>query len=677
MRRSTAGGTSPPMLRVLLALLLLALPAAALESEAVRSPRATATLLAEHDVVAPGQDLRLALRLRLAPGWHVYWLNPGDAGQAPEVALSLPEGASAGAMRFPAPERFAFGPLMSFGYQGEVLFTIPVQVPASARPGERFELRAEANWLVCEQVCIPEQGYFALKLPVATAPVLGAEATLFTAAEAAEPQPAPFTARLGFRGTEGALQLDGLPGTVRDAYFFPLVQDVVAPAALQPMTQADGVLTLALRRGEAALPERVEGVVTALDAAGVRAAWLISATPGAVPASGALPLWQALLLALLGGLLLNAMPCVFPVLAMKAMALARLSGAAQSEVRAQAASYTAGVVLSFLTLGSILTVLRLGWGFQFTAPWFVAALAWLMLAVALNMSGVFLWGAASDVGGQVARRGGHWGSFATGALAVLVATPCTAPFMAAALGAALAMPPAASLLIFAGLGLGLAAPYAVLGVAPGLVRFLPRPGAWMDRLRQALAFPMYGAAAWLAWVLAQQSGADGLLLLLVGAVLLGFAAWALGLWQREGLRWAGLAALMALLATLALLPGLLTAAPATDTANSWNAERVAALRAEGRPVFVNLTAAWCVTCKVNEQVALRDTAVQGAFSTRGVAYLKGDWSNGAPAITALLHQHGRDGVPLYLYYAPGAAEARLLPQILTPGIILRALAGSS
>jgi thiol:disulfide interchange protein DsbD len=216
-----------------------------------------------------------------------------------------------------------------------------------------------------------------------------------------------------------------------------------------------------------------------------------------------------------------------------------------------------------------------------------------------------------------------------------------------------------------------------LGLAPGLVRLLPRPGAWMERLRQALAFPMYGAAAWLAWVLAQQAGADGLLLLLAGAVLLGFAAWALGLWQREGQRWAGLAALLALLATLALLPGLHPAAPPEDSAAAWSAERVTSLRAEGRPVFVNLTAAWCVTCKVNEQVALRDATVQSAFAERGVVYLKGDWSNGAAPITALLRQQGRDGVPLYLYYAPGAAEPQLLPQILTPGIILRALASPS
>jgi thiol:disulfide interchange protein DsbD len=666
------------MVRALLALLslLLAAPFAwAVESAPVISPRARVTLVAE-PVVVPGQTLRVLLRQRLSPGWHTYWLNPGDAGQAPEVALNLPEGSTAGALRFPAPTRFAFGPLVSFGYEGEALFLLHVQVPASATPGSRFRVSAEATWLVCEQVCIPEEGQFTLDLPIATTPRSDADATLLTAAEAAEPQPAPFPTSIGFNSTQGALRLTGLPGAVRDAFFFPIAQGLIDNVAPQHATLRDGTLTLALTRGEAPLPVQVAGVLTLTDAAGNRAAWQISATPGAMPStmpSTGLPLWQALAFALLGGLILNAMPCVFPVLAMKAMALARLSGAAQSEVRAHAVSTVAGMVLSFLAMGGVLVALRVGWGFQFTAPWFVAALAWLMLAVGLNLSGVFAIGGPVGAGGALAARGGQLGSFATGALAVLVATPCTAPFMAAALGAALAMPPVAALLIFAGLGLGMAAPYAALALAPGLARLLPRPGDWMERLRQALAFPMYAAAAWLAWVLAQEAGADGLLLLLAGAVLLALAAWALGLHQREGHFWGAVLAGAALLAALALLPGLRPAAPTEAAIDAWSAERVAALRAEGRPVFVNLTAAWCVTCKVNERVALRDDAVRTAFASAGVATLTGDWTNGAPAITALLREHQRDGVPLYLLYPAGGGAPRLLPQILTPGILLRAL----
>ncbi len=668
------GGTCPAMARALLALLMLLLlapVAGAVESAPAITPRTRVTLVAE-PVAVPGQTLRLLLRQKLAPGWHTYWLNPGDAGQAPEVALTLPEGATAGALGFPAPSRFPFGPLVSFGYQEEALFILPVQVPASAVPGSRFRITAEATWLVCEQLCIPEEAQFTLDLSVATTPRSDAETPLFTAAEAAEPQPAPFPASIGFNGPQGALRLSGLPGAVRDAFFFPTTQGLLDSAAPQPATLRDGTLTLALTRAEAPVPAVVEGVLTLTDAGGNRAAWLVSVTPGAMPSTG-MALWQALAFALLGGLILNAMPCVFPVLAMKAMALARLSGAAQAEVRAHAASTVAGMVLSFLAMGGVLVALRVGWGFQFTAPWFVAALAWLMLAVGLNLSGVFAIGGPVGAGGALAARGGHLGSFATGALAVLVATPCTAPFMAAALGAALAMPPAAALLVFAGLGLGMAAPYGALALAPGLARLLPRPGAWMERLRQGLAFPMYGAAAWLAWVLAQQAGADGLLLLLAGAVLLGLAGWALGLHQREGLRWAAALAGVALLAALALLPGLRPAAAVEASADAWSAERVATLRAEGRPVFVNLTAAWCVTCKVNERVALRDEAVRAAFARAGVASLVGDWTNGAPAITALLREHQRDGVPLYLFYPAGGGAPSLLPQILTPGMLLRLL----
>jgi thiol:disulfide interchange protein DsbD len=388
-----------------------------------------------------------------------------------------------------------------------------------------------------------------------------------------------------------------------------------------------------------------------------------------------------LLSALLGGLLLNLMPCVFPVLAMKAMGLARMSGAARGAIRAEAASYTAGVLVSMLALAGLLIALRaagaaVGWGFQLTAPAFVAALAWLMLAIALNLSGVFHLGGAVGLGGGIASRAGHLGSFATGALAVVVATPCTAPFMAAAIGAAFTLPAVGTLAIFAALGLGLALPYALLGVFPGLTRLLPKPGAWMERLRQALAFPMYGAAAWLAWVLAQQVGPDGLALLLGGAVLVGFAAWALGIAQQgttPGRWFAG----VAIVAALALLPGLARVAPAERLgeagSEAWSPARVAALQAEGRPVFVNLTAAWCITCKLNERLVLHTTPVQSAFARRGLVTLTGDWTNGDAAIGALLREHGREGVPMYLLYPAGGGAPRLLPQVLTEGILLRAL----
>ncbi|MEO3472603.1 protein-disulfide reductase DsbD domain-containing protein [Roseomonas sp. CAU 1739] len=679
------------MLRLfaLLAALMAAAPTAwAIESAPVTSPRATVTLIADQAALAPGQPFRVALRQRLAPGWHTYWINPGDAGQPPEVTLALPEGATAGAMRFPAPQRIPFGPLVNFGYEGEAVFNIPVTPPASLRPGETFTLVADATWLVCEQVCIPENGAFRLDIPVEAAPrpdpVTG---PTFTAAEAAEPRAGPFAARVGFDGIHGAIDITGpaiAPGAVRDAFFFPIEANLLDNAAPQPLTVRDGVLRLGLTRARAEpLPPAIEGVVAITDAAGVRGAYLISAPPGEVPAAGGLPLWQAVLFAALGGLILNLMPCVFPILAMKAVALARLSGAAGGTVRAHAASYTAGVVLSFLALGGLMIGLRAaggvaGWGFQFTSPVFVGAMAWLMLAVGLNLSGVYGLGGPVSAGGALAGRGGHAGSFFTGTLAVLVATPCTAPFMAAAIGAALGLGAVEALAVFGAMGLGMALPYAVLGAAPGLARVLPKPGVWMDRLKQGLAFPMYGAAAWLVWVLAEQAGPPAVLVVLVGGVLIGFAAWAVGLAQASGGRLGRFVGAVAMVGALALLPVLHAApAPAQTTgaegAEAWSEARLAALLAEGRPVFVNLTAAWCITCKVNERIALGTEGVRTAFAQRGVTVLTGDWTRGDPAITAALRAHGRDGVPLYLYYPAGATTPRILPQILTEGIVLGAL----
>ncbi len=653
------------------------------------------TLASEVASVAPGQPFRIGLRQRLAPGWHTYWSNPGDAGTPPELALALPQGASAGDIQWPAPHRIPFGPLVNYGYEGNSLLPLTVTPPADLRPGQSFTIQAQGNWLVCEQVCIPEEGSFTLTLPVeGTARPDPAMAPLFQQAEAELPRPSPWQASAGFSGTQGALLLAGAdlaPEAVKEAFFFPAEWGVLDHAGAQPVQVVPGALRIGLPRGAAEMPARLEGVVAITDGAGVRSAYTVSSALGPVPAlpgTGGVPLGQALLWAALGGLILNLMPCVFPILAMKALGIARLSGAARAEVRGHAASYTAGVVLSFLLLGGALLGLRLagqsaGWGFQFTSPLFVAVMGWVMLAVGLNLSGVVQVGGPVGAGGGLASRGGHAGSFATGGLAVLVATPCTAPFMAAAIGAAMALPPVGTLAVFAAMGLGMAAPYALLALFPALANRLPRPGLWMERLKQALAFPMYGAALWLLWVLAQLAGPEELAAALAGGLAIGFGAWALGTAQAargrgrllgRGAALAGLALAAASLVPLAT-PSASNhaAASAESTAQPWSEAAVATARAEGRPVFVNMTAAWCITCKVNERVALGTEAVQGAFTQRNVASFVGDWTRGGDEIAALLRAHGREGVPLYLLYPAGGGAPQLLPQILTESIVLRAL----
>jgi thiol:disulfide interchange protein len=679
-------------LAVLLPLAVLAaMPARAGESAPVRSSRATVTLVSDTDAVRAGQPMRLGLRMRLAPGWHTYWRNPGDAGVPPELTLTLPAGAAAGDLQWPTPVRLPEGPLMTYGYTGEVL------LPVAVTPGpDPLHVEASAIWLVCEKICVPEEGRFTLDLPPG-APAPSAQAPLFTAADARMPRPSPFPATVA---PDGTLTLRGAglsAATVRDAWFFPGSDGAVENAAPQRLAAGDGEVSLLLKPGQAvAASAGLAGTMVLRDPGGQETYLDVAAQPGAAPAAtlaaapaaalAAAPLTQTLLLALLGGLLLNLMPCVFPVLAMKAMALARMSGAALGEVRRHALSYTAGVIMSFGALGGALLALRAaggvtGWGFQFQSPAFVAAMAWVLFAVGLNLSGVFqVGGRLAGAGQGLASRGGHAGSFATGALAVLVATPCTAPFMGAAIAAALAAPAAVTVLVFLAMGLGLAAPYAVLALLPGAARLLPRPGAWMDVLRGVLAFPMYAAAAWLVWVISQQAGPDGVLTVLGGLLLVGFAAWCYGLAQASAGRWLGRgAALAAVALAAALLPGL-SAAPAAQAEAApaegiepYTPARLASLRADGRPVFVNMTAAWCVSCLVNERVALAPSAVRDAFATHRVAYLKGDWTRGDPAITAFLREHGRDGVPLYVYYPAGSGTPTVLPQILTEAAVLEQL----
>jgi thiol:disulfide interchange protein len=654
-------------------------PARALESAAVSSPRAVATLVTDTDAMQPGTPFRAALRLLLANGWHTYWKNPGDAGVAPDFTI---DGVTASPIDWPTPRRVAEGPVMTYAYTGEVL--LPVTVTAQSGT-----LKAHAQWLVCKDICVPEEGDFSLTLKVGT-PGPSAQAKLFAAHDAAVPRNSPWTARISPDGTLFVQGPELSSATVTDAWFIPDQPNRIQDDAAQPLSVRTGGFTLALRPAKGfEATKNLSGVLSVRDRSGMQADVVISAVPGPAPTPAMPPLGQILVFAFLGGLILNLMPCVFPILAMKAVALARHAGARHAGTsqgwrgHGHALSYTAGVLVTFVALAVALLAARAagtaaGWGFQFSSPVFVAAMTWLLFAVGLNLSGVFqVGGSLTGAGGELTEKHGVAGSFFTGLLAVLVATPCTAPFMGVAVAAGLAAPPAVTVLVFAVMGLGLAAPYVALASMPGLARLMPRPGRWMEVLKQALAFPMYGAAAWLIWVVSQEAGPNGVLATAAGLVLVGFAAWVFGVTQGSPVqprRIGQTAAAVAVLAALAVLTGIASApvGAATDarSAETFTPERLAALRADGKPVFVNMTAAWCVTCLVNERVAIGTDAVRQAFAAGNVTYLKGDWTRQDPAITAFLRQNGRDGVPLYVFFPANGGQPEVLPQILTESEVL-------
>ena len=697
----------------LLLALLLAGPAFA-QSPVVQTDNVRAELVADVATVKAGEPFWIGLRQTIRPKWHTYWKNPGESGLPTEIAWTRPAGAKADPIGWPTPILFDIGGVTNYGFKDEAMLLVRITPPADlAGP---LKLAAEANWLVCEDVCIPEEGKFELTLAsgAAATPAPPAVRSLFDAARRRVPTESPWPARYGVSKTgEPTLIVEakGLkPDTISDVYFFPAEWGAVATMAKQTASvTADGI-RIPLRKGEAktAMPERLAGtlVLTEKTPDGtVKQAFDVSARldPAFVPTSASLAgaagaeqlsLVQALLFAVLGGLILNLMPCVFPVLAMKAAAFARLAGHGQSEMRRDGLAYTAGVLVSFAAMAAIVVAIRasvgdVAWGFQFQSPVFSLLIAYLFFTVGLNLSGVFeVGGRLAGVGQGLVARGGTTGAFFTGVLAVIVATPCTAPFMAAALGFALSQPTPATVAVLLAMGLGLALPYLALTMIPALQRSLPRPGAWMDRLRQFLAFPMYASAVWMIWVLTQQTGSDGVLYALGGMILIAFAIWLLrldggasqGTWVRRGL--AAAAVLLAFAATLKLDDAPATAASASGGPTSgvnfegwerFSRARMAEAVAAGKPVFVDFTAAWCITCLVNERVALETPAAKKAFEQAGVVKLKGDWTNRDDEITAVLKEVGRAGVPLYLFWAPGADRPKILPQVLTEAMILSEL----
>jgi thiol:disulfide interchange protein/DsbC/DsbD-like thiol-disulfide interchange protein len=659
------------------------------------------SLVSNVDSVAPETPFRVGLLFGLGKDWHIYWTNPGDAGAPPTMSVTLSEGGTAGVIQWPIPKVMNDGPVTSYGYTRK---TAPVLLPLTITPPKTlavasYRVQVAATWLVCKDICVPGEANFTLSLPVVAKPAASPEASLFAAVDRLTPSATGWRAWIE---PDGTLSVDGTqatPQTVASAYFFPQQPGVLNQDYYQPLRINRGRVVLDLKLESGFNPAHpMEGMLALTAPDGGERAAMISAQPGIPPVQT--PAGSALgeaiatvtsggFLALVGaaiiaGLILNLMPCVFPVLAMKAAHLAHLSDGEVTHARRDGFSYGIGAVVSFAALGAVLLVLReggslVGWGFQFQSPLFVLAMIWLLFAVGLSFSGVLVFRTRwMGFGQSIAASGGIIGSFFTGVLAAVVATPCTAPFMGAALAAALAGPPLPGMAIFVALGIGLALPLVVLSCIPGIARLMPRPGRWMIVLHQALAFPIYASVLWLVWVASREGGSALVLAAGAGLLLIAFAAW---LWRLGG----RVAPALAVLSVVALAPVMWRARDArpdgaqqvAQGAEAFSTAKLAALRAAGKPAFVDLSAAWCVTCLVNERVALGQAAVQEGFRREGVTYLVGDWTRGDPDITAYLKEHGRDGVPLYVFYPPGGARPVTLPQILTPGILLNTIGASA
>jgi thiol:disulfide interchange protein/DsbC/DsbD-like thiol-disulfide interchange protein len=701
-------------------------------------------------LVAGGFPTKAGLYFKLEPGWHIYWKNPGDAGLPPNLKWTMPAGITAGPMQFPAPKRLPLGPLMDFGYEDEVLFPFSVLADKSAKPGN-VVLFGKVDWLVCRESCIPGKAELEANVIIfdhllKDVPLPGHDAEIYNRLIDRLPQQFPKSYKAVVQPAKGGFRLTVETGQRElSAEFFPEDQDILDNPAPQKLTPTENGLILELKKDAslAANPTQLRGV---LELSGGRAYEIVALPPGVAatqsvtgnqssgePALGAkapgdggaagagakAPAYQtaanqssksplipdgigipeqahtiSLLkllrisgLAFLGGLLLNLMPCVFPVLFLKGLALVNSGNEERGRLRTHGLVYAAGILVSFWALVGVLLGLRaagatLGWGFQFQSPVFLALMAGLLFFLGLSLAGQFEIGLTlTSAGGSLAAKQGYTGSFFTGVLAVVVATPCTAPFMGAAVGYALGQSPAVTFAVFTALALGLAAPYVALTLQPAWTRVLPKPGAWMEVLRQAVAVPIFATVIWLAWVLAKAYGAGVLAALLASFLLLAVAGWFLGRWPAK--RWAtGVAAviLLGVVALCVLAPEKLTTGSASLVSSEgsgvwqpWSEAGVSRSLAAGQPVFVDFTASWCLSCQVNERAALGRPEVLEAFQARNVVLMKADWTRHDEAITHALTTLGRSGVPAYALYAPGQSEAWMLPEVLTPGIVTDAL----
>jgi thiol:disulfide interchange protein DsbD len=658
----------------------------------VKAQHLTAELVSLSPDIAPGGTLQVGLVLTLEEHWHVYWINAGDSGEPPKITWTLPEGITAGPMLFPIPSRLPLGPLMDFGYEDEVAFPVQLTAASSLKPGPTH-IDAKVSYLVCREVCIPGKAHLGLNLnvvPGATAaqPVgaLGEALTLI-------PKPLPSDAKLTITGGKTYFVLNLITGgRETNAEFYPADQDQIANAAPQQIEPTSDGVRLRVRRSEdlKTLPAQLHGVLKLSDTE----AYEVTApvTPGEVapspnskvagsPATSSVTTISAIGLAFVGGIILNLMPCVFPVLFLKGLALVQSSGQERKHLRSHGLVYTLGILVSFWIIVAVLLILRAtgsqaGWGFQLQSPTFIAVLAAGLFFFALSLAGQFDLGLSlTSVGGGLAQKQGYTGSFFTGVLATIVATPCTAPLMGAAIGFALAQPAGVTFAVFTALGLGLATPYLLLSFQPAWTRILPRPGAWMEILKQLTAVPLFGTAIWLAWVYGNlhsgnSQGVDHLTRLLWCFLALAIAGWALGKWPAN---WKSAIAAL-LIAAVGLAIPLYQPKDTTLVWAPYSQQTLDQARAAGHPVFIDFTAAWCLSCQVNERAVLKSADVQRQFSKNNVTLLKADWTQYDPEITKQLASVNRSGVPTYVIYpAMKNSSADVLPELLTKDIVLTAL----
>ena len=685
-------------------------------SSVVTTPQVRAELVAHAPQgLKAGEPLMLGLLLQHQPGWHTYWLNAGDSGLATQLNWALPQGMQAGNTLWPIPQMIRVGDMVNHGFEGQMLLAAPVQVEKGLVANtSTLKLQLSASWLVCKQECIPQEGKFEIQLPVAGS--TASHSAAFEALLAAQPkalQPSPQNAQVSEKGL--ALRIQGLPSSLqgKPLQLFAESTEVLASGlgadSMAGQWQgADFVLQAPLHAMRSSEPSTLRLLVVG-DSDDQAKAWRLNlAIQGSWPPEGSatvtknlalvsLPpvqameeaaswaaLFAALLGAFLGGLLLNLMPCVLPVLAIKVLSLSQHHHSV-AQRRAIGLAYALGVIASMLALALLVAGLRasgqqLGWGFQLQSPLVVSSLALLFTLIALNLLGV-LQVHASWSSGLAAQWVRHplADALLSGVLAVVVAAPCTAPFMGASVGIALTLPLWQGLLIFVALGAGLALPFTLLSWVPAWARWLPRPGIWMERLRQLLAFPMLATVVWLLWVLGQQTSIDGMAVMLAVLLLVSACVWALGLsgkaqWLGMGL-WGGL--LLLLVFTWGPLVWKEPPAIADKTSNNsdwqaWSPEREASALQAGQTVFIDFTAAWCVTCQVNKQTTLRDTKVLQAFADKKVLLLRADWTRRDPTITQALGRLGRSGVPVYVLLAP-QQPPKVLSEVLSPDLVLQAL----